>query len=544
MHRLVTFLGIPRISKKHESGYESTIYRLLDPDGRGRDETIETPWIAVALVELFHPDEVVIVSTESAWNMGLDGAAYTHGEALVHELRRRDVRVERRIIPTGLTHGDLWAQFTTLKDALRGPAREITLDITHGLRSQPFFAAAAVAFVGMVAPDRPRLRIVYGAHDLIRTLRLGYAPIVDLSLFGEILDWTHDLLLFLKSGRIAGLARRAEVIGRELRKRWADAGKQGEPPRIREFADAVEAFARDLQTIRTGALLLGGVENGRRTPSSAKRLRKAVAAARADVERHLPPLADVLDRIEEMARPLVFDGEALVGEKARDVLAALAQLYVNMGRYMEALTTVREAFISLQGPAEIAEPGLPHYDHERRREVDNMMRCKLGKLFESLAQFRNDLNHAGYQKIPNPAKTLIEQAHHWAEELAKASCAPSVFVNLSNHASNEWSEDQRAAAREFAEAVIDVPFPEVPPDADGTWIEQKAEEVLASLPPETTHALVQGEFTLTMALVKRLQARGIRCLAATSERRVSRTEDGRELREFRFVRFRDYPPLA
>ena len=121
---------------------------------------------------------------------------------------------------------------------------------------------------------------------------------------------------------------------------------------------------------------------------------------------------------------------------------------------------------------------------------------------------------------------------------------PTVFANITNHPSAEWSEEQRRAALRLADRIVDIPFPEVPPEADGDAVAKLADDVLAQLPPGTTHALVQGEFTLTMELVRRLQDRGIRCLAATTVRDVETREDGSQLRRFRFVRFRDYPRLS
>jgi hypothetical protein len=97
---------------------------------------------------------------------------------------------------------------------------------------------------------------------------------------------------------------------------------------------------------------------------------------------------------------------------------------------------------------------------------------------------------------------------------------------------------------DFAEELRDITFPEVPPEADAETLLRLADDIVTDLPPETTHALVQGEFTLTMELVRRLQRMGVRCLAATTERKVERTEDGREMRSFRFVRFREYPRLT
>ena len=554
MHRLVTFLGIPRVSaggaRGGVEGYEQTTYRLLDANGNPTGGRVATPWIAVALADFFRPDEVVVVATAEAWAGRPDGANRANGEALEHELRRRGLRVEYRPIPTGLSHDELWRQFIVLKDSLRGELDELTLDITHGLRSQPFFAAAAMAFVTMVDENRPPLRIVYGGHDLIRTLRLDYAPIVDLSLFGEVLDWTHDIALFLQTGRVAALADRTKKLGRVLRKSWAQAGRQGDPPQLKELAQTIEAFARDLQTIRTGALLLGGIEGNKRQPSSARRLLDVASAARVEVERHMPPLADVLDRISEMARSLLFDGDALVGEKARGVLAALADLYLSMGRYVEAITLLREARITAYAPPAATCPGLPEFDDGEREFVDRRLWHRQERdRARTIAEIRNDIDHAGFRRKPKKGIDLIRHIESQRTDFGNLAFDPErykqrVLVNISNHGWNDWSEEQKAAALRLVGRVEDVPFPQVDPEWTLARIQSEAEKLADALPAETTHALVQGEFTLTMALVKRLQQRGIRCLAATTARRVEKTDDGRELREFRFVRFRDYPPLV
>jgi CRISPR-associated protein Csx16 len=118
------------------------------------------------------------------------------------------------------------------------------------------------------------------------------------------------------------------------------------------------------------------------------------------------------------------------------------------------------------------------------------------------------------------------------------------FINLSNHPSASWCREQTEAALALAEHIEDVPFPAIPPDADEKAIEALADECLSRIPPATSHALVQGEFTLTVALVRRLQARGITCLAATTERQVEEADNGRKTSTFRFVRFREYPQIG
>jgi CO dehydrogenase nickel-insertion accessory protein CooC1 len=85
------------------------------------------------------------------------------------------------------------------------------------------------------------------------------------------------------------------------------------------------------------------------------------------------------------------------------------------------------------------------------------------------------------------------------------------------------------------------------------WLERRSPELplirgwdlegpeIAKVPKGTTHAMVQGEFTLTFALVKALQRRGIACFAAVGERDVEEVGGSVTLRRFAFVRFREFP---
>lgn len=115
-----------------------------------------------------------------------------------------------------------------------------------------------------------------------------------------------------------------------------------------------------------------------------------------------------------------------------------------------------------------------------------------------------------------------------------------LFVNLSNHPSGKWEPAQREAALAMGSSILDVPFPEVPPEADEAAVARLAEQVCASVPAEAACAMVMGEFTLTVEVVARLRRRGICCVAATSRRHVEELPDGRKVVHFQFVRFRRY----
>jgi len=117
-----------------------------------------------------------------------------------------------------------------------------------------------------------------------------------------------------------------------------------------------------------------------------------------------------------------------------------------------------------------------------------------------------------------------------------------VFVNISNHPSDRWPTKQLAAAREYADRIVDIPFPQVEPDMDTAQVQALADEVIAKLPPGAVAAMVSGEFVLTTTLVKQLQRHGVTCLAATTRRQV-RERGNEKITVFDFVQFREYPRL-
>lgn len=123
-------------------------------------------------------------------------------------------------------------------------------------------------------------------------------------------------------------------------------------------------------------------------------------------------------------------------------------------------------------------------------------------------------------------------------------CQNAVFINLTNHPSCGWSEEQRTEAARYGE-IIDMPFPAVPPMADSAQVEDMARELVERVLRESPAAVCcQGEMTLTYKVVRLLKAHGVPVLAATSAREVIEAitpEDATQKTVvFRFCRFREY----
>jgi CRISPR-associated protein Csx16 len=518
MHRLVTFLGTGR--------YEPTTYAL----GERRAET--THFVCRALAELLEPAEIVVLATEQAKSV--------HGTALKEALHAGKFPSPKfEPIPMGENPEQLWQQFEKIKVQMRGCDGPIMLDITHGFRSSPFFAAAIASFVRAVDENPPDLRICYAGA--LGAGGDGMTPIWDLSEFVALLDWTSALMLFLRTGRAEAAAAEAERIGRRVRQDWFKAGRVGPEPRLKELGESLRQFGRDLETLRTGDLLIGRGRNA----SSAARLFAAVTAVGEEVAAHTPALADVLQRVAEMVRPLAGQRIDLSGADGRTAVMTLAETYLHFGRYLEAASTVREGWVNHYAAKTALAPGAHGFDGEERDRAERRA-YNADPIYREVTDRRNDLLHAQYRQSAQNADGITGKVRELAAKFGNAlsSQSGSCFVNLTNHPSSLWEPEQTQAALAAAERIEDLRFPNVPPEASEKDLAAIAGACVAQMPPGATHALVQGEFTSAFEIVRRLQQRGVTCVAATTERQVEETGDGRKTSAFRFVKFRAYGPLS
>ena len=116
-----------------------------------------------------------------------------------------------------------------------------------------------------------------------------------------------------------------------------------------------------------------------------------------------------------------------------------------------------------------------------------------------------------------------------------------MFINLSNHPSVGWSEEQLEAAHQYGE-IVDFSFPNIEPYFTSKDISELADVVVEGIKSFEEHPVVHvmGEMTFTYTVVTRLKAMGITCVASTTERLVKMMPDGKKISEFKFVQFREY----
>ena len=119
-----------------------------------------------------------------------------------------------------------------------------------------------------------------------------------------------------------------------------------------------------------------------------------------------------------------------------------------------------------------------------------------------------------------------------------------IFINLSNHPSRQWGEEQLAAARKFGK-IVDMNFPPIDPQTSPEKIQNFAKSVFSLIRAlGKPVVMVQGEFTFTYQLVRLLQEAGIRAVVSCSKRVSEEYVDEKgatvKVSSFRFEGFRDY----
>jgi hypothetical protein len=115
-----------------------------------------------------------------------------------------------------------------------------------------------------------------------------------------------------------------------------------------------------------------------------------------------------------------------------------------------------------------------------------------------------------------------------------------MLLNLSNHPSTAWPQNQLASASRWGE-VQDLPFPQIDPSAQQGDIEELAHKFLRlilEIKPNAVHLM--GELTFTFKLVQLLKSHGITVLASTTHRTTEVRPDGTKISKFEFVQFRHY----
>lgn len=282
-HHLVLLLGtgIARSdgapgSSRREGRYRLTRYALDDGRGGFASEPVETPFVGEALLRLMpgaFTHVHVFGTADSMW----DSLSERMGEAqddltleLVGAVEARSladadpqlarladafgavfgVHATCRVLPLPDTEDHTWEMLRRLASlADLDDGDEVSLDLTHGLRVQPFFLLLAARYLQTVRPGLRLGHVFYGGWDLQRE---GIAPLHDLRPHVAMLDWIDAARAFDRSADAGPLAAVLGEAGAALAAKALDLTRTLQANALPRFRSDAGAFLSALRAIPEG----------------------------------------------------------------------------------------------------------------------------------------------------------------------------------------------------------------------------------------------------------------------------------------------------
>ena len=458
-------------------------------------------------------------------------------------------------LPMGNNETEIWEIFETVFSKIED-CDELYFDITHGFRYLPMLILVLGNYAKFLKNAMVK-SITYGNYE-VSDRGEKPAPIIDLEPLSQMQEWTTAAADFLQNGYVDKMSDLTNGSIRLLQK--DEATRSDDNKKLNTFVKTLRTFVDERLTCR-GLDICSG-----------KKLHEIKEQADRLGEVVIKPLEPILEKITEaLPEP---------GSSENNCLDAAGWCYDNH-LYQQAATILEEGAVTFF----CERHGIRINDEEGRKLINSAFIIKFKNLppsewdvdpdkmekltellndpllsqpavynaFNNISETRNDYNHAGFrskrdpQKPENIKKNIAKVLQSFRATLpghyeAKVR-ARRVLVNLSNHPSASWSEEQKAAAQKYGE-IVDIPFPDVLPTWSENEIENQAQEIVDCVMDAyqesevTVH--VMGEMTLTYNIVSLFKSRGIRCVASTSERIVKENSNGEKISLFHFVAFRDY----
>lgn len=411
----ISFLGTNR--------YQECIYYY--------DEQFMPPirFVQEATLRLFcrqwqETDRILIFTTRLAFEKNWQDNGHSDGrKGLGQCLQDLGLRAEvlRIDIPDGHSEEEIWQIFSAVFNSL-SQGDEVVFDITHAFRSIPMLAVVVLNYA-KVLKNIGLQGIFYGAFEKLGQLREVEAmpvkdrkvPILDLTAFDQLLDWTLAVDRFLGAGdakAVSALATKAVTPNQEESR----GGDIAAATAIKELADSLENYTRNLATCRTPEVSQSVVD-----------LREKLEKSRhVDLVKPLFHLFEPIEKqVREFKGDIVGDGiqaarwclECNLIQQGVTILfeSLITYLLYRVGAdYLDralrnAASSAVQLYSQKKPESEWARDAALHAGITKKIIEFCDKNTEVAKLLDRIGQVRNDINHAGYKKGSLKAKVIEEK---------------------------------------------------------------------------------------------------------------------------------------
>ena len=448
-------------------------------------------------------------------------------------------------IKDGKDSAEMWDIFNTIYGCIQN-GDELYFDLTHAFRYLPML----VLVLGSYAKFLKDIKIAYMAYGNYEArikcdanAERDEAPIVDLLPLSVLQDWTFAAGQFMRSGNVDEIVKLCRDEYLPLVK--ATKGKDEAANALRYYTEVLSSAIQDFRFCRGISLISSEHICSLRN--------RTTELGKSMIESLNPVLGKIIESfagfngyqsVDNAYNAAVWCYDRGMYQQSATLLQETIVTFFCRRHDLNELVeverrVVNDAFYAIKNKSEMAGLSV------KCKEVikDSLVNERLAGSFDKLSQTRNNFNHAGMKRDCKTARAMQADIKEILEDFRPLFSLPKIFINYTNHPSDKWAEAQKEAARQYGE-IVDLPFAAVAPDKGDEEVERLAEtelnKILGMAADKEATVHIMGEQTLTCALIQKLQARGIRCVASTSERTVKVIDDKTRVVEFNFVRFREY----
>ena len=335
------------------------------------------------------------------------------------------------MIPVGKTENEIWDVFQIVYDSLnRGD--KIVFDITHAFRSIPMLAIIILNYA-KIMKDVTLKGIYYGAFEVLGSIQEAKklslsernAPILDITSFDQLMEWSFAVDRFLKAGDAIAVSRLAKKSIKPVLA--ATKGRDIAANTLRNIANALEEFTKTLSTCR-----------GQNITITTAKLKQNIDQCQ-DLEL-IQPFKPIFKQVKNQMD--LFSGDSI----ADGIQAAKWCLEHNL--VQQGYTILQETLISYfiikinEKPEAINREiiGQAIYIHTQNKRLPQEKwkepsksnikttkkllsfydtKRKLVAIYRNLSNDRNDLNHAGHRKHPMSANKFSSNLEEYIRNTEK-----------------------------------------------------------------------------------------------------------------------------
>ena len=556
--------------------------------GRYEFESSSTRFIQQATLEYLkvkddwtENDAAYILVTERAkevnWNKDIDCFVTRDGKELrpyqglekVIEDMHLPFKAKAVNIKDGINETEIWEIFDEIVSKDKGIIQdrdELYFDLTHGFRYLPMLVLVLGNYTKFLRKTK-KCSITYGNYEMKD--KDGYAPIIDILPLATLQDWTFAVADYLENG----YAEQLDILSKESpnpilsnKSTEKDDDAKNKAKQVKDLIGSIKNVAQERQTCRGISVIKS---------KKVAKLKENIHQSKHNLIKAFTPL---IDKIDDSLH--TFDEN----ENVLNTIAA-AKWCFDKHQYQSATTFLEEGVVSF-----FCKRHNIKYEDETLRGLvtgaftlkknngsfqdwkidesqifpflhiyyDPMLQDKdfVNIFYDFFHEVRNDYNHCGFRSKQKPlesrdiikkigdAISSIQQKLDSSVPMSfKEDEKPKLFLNLTNHSHQSWDKEQLDSSSKYGN-IVDIAFPSIAPDDDSTAINAIVEKYTNIIKEQTDYfnvtVHIMGEMTFTYAIVSRLKALGIKCLASTTERNTIITPDGKKLSDFKFVQFREY----